>query len=233
VRLAVFGDIHGNSVALDAVLDDIASIGGVDRYWVLGDLVAIGPDPRGVLERLRSLESSEFIRGNTDRYIVDAALPFADGEATFAWAHGAVVAIGAFEWLAGLPLEMRSVTASGTRLLGVHASPGRDDGPGLRPTHSDDELRSRFGGCDADIVFVGHTHVTTDRTVDGVRLVNPGSVSNHPPGERDAKWVLVESDEHRTDLTFRSVPYDRWAAITQLHDARHPGADYIAGMLRD
>lgn len=41
MRLALFSDIHGNPIALDAVLADIAALGGVDGYWVLGDLAAV------------------------------------------------------------------------------------------------------------------------------------------------------------------------------------------------
>ncbi|HEY3060622.1 MAG TPA: hypothetical protein VGL99_16815 [Chloroflexota bacterium] len=44
--------IHGNQLALDAVLADIEHHGGADAYLVLGDIVAIGYDPVGVLERL-------------------------------------------------------------------------------------------------------------------------------------------------------------------------------------
>ena len=47
MRIAILSDIHGNSVALDAVLTDIATQGAVDAYWLLGDLVALGPDPVG------------------------------------------------------------------------------------------------------------------------------------------------------------------------------------------
>ncbi len=43
-----------------------------------------------------------------------------------------------------LPLEVRLTLPDGTRLLGVHASPGRDDGPGIQPKHSDDQLEQRL-----------------------------------------------------------------------------------------
>ncbi len=42
MRLAILSDIHGNLVALDPILADIQAQGGVDEYWILGDLVAIG-----------------------------------------------------------------------------------------------------------------------------------------------------------------------------------------------
>ena len=44
MRIALLSDIHGNPIALDAVLKDIEGRGGVDTYWILGDMVALGPD---------------------------------------------------------------------------------------------------------------------------------------------------------------------------------------------
>lgn len=39
MRLAILADIHGNPIALDAVLGDIEERGGVDGYWALGVVV--------------------------------------------------------------------------------------------------------------------------------------------------------------------------------------------------
>ena len=46
---------YGNSIALDAVLADIASQGEVDEYWVLGDFSALGYDPVTPLETITAL----------------------------------------------------------------------------------------------------------------------------------------------------------------------------------
>ena len=43
-RIAVISDIHGNSVALKAVLEEIARE-GIERTVCLGDVVGYGPDP--------------------------------------------------------------------------------------------------------------------------------------------------------------------------------------------
>ena len=123
MNIALLSDIHGNSIALDAVLADIQAQGGVDGYWVLGDLVALGPDPVGVLERLTALPNVQFVRGNTDRYVVSSDRPpptFADVAAnpsrlavlveiagTFAWTQGALTTAGWLDWLKRLPLELR------------------------------------------------------------------------------------------------------------------------------
>src|SRR5690606_10905821 len=55
MRLAVLSDIHGNLIALEAALADLARVGAVDKLWVLGDLAAIGPRPGDCLQRVRQL----------------------------------------------------------------------------------------------------------------------------------------------------------------------------------
>ena len=75
MRIAILSDIHGNSIALDAVLGDLERRGGADQHWLLGDLVAMGPDPIGVLERITALPNASFVRGNTDRYLVTGERP--------------------------------------------------------------------------------------------------------------------------------------------------------------
>jgi predicted phosphodiesterase len=242
LRVALIADIHGNSVALDAVLDAIAR-DGVDAYWLLGDLVAMGPDPAGVLERIDALPNTSCIRGNTDRYTTtgdrpgpskDAAIAdpsildvWAEVEKTFAWTQGAITAAGRFEWIESLPLDVRYVLDDGTRVLGVHASPGRDDGDGAHPKHTDAELEGRFAGGEADLVVVGHTHTLVDRTVAGVRIVNPGSVSNPPPGEHQARYAILGWTPDGYDITFEAVDYDRSAVVEQLERIRHPGRRYL------
>ncbi|HWK03137.1 MAG TPA: metallophosphoesterase, partial [Puia sp.] len=75
MKIALLADIHGNAIALEAVLADITRKGGVDGYWILGDLVALGPDPNGVLQQLMHLPELRLIRGNTDRYVVSGDRP--------------------------------------------------------------------------------------------------------------------------------------------------------------
>ena len=53
MRIGLISDIHGNRVALDAVLEDIERSGGVDQLICLGD-VAVGPQPNESLARSAS-----------------------------------------------------------------------------------------------------------------------------------------------------------------------------------
>lgn len=197
MRIALLSDIHGNSIALEAVLEDIQAQGDVDAYWVLGDLAAIGYDPVGVLERLAELPQARLIRGNTDHYLVTGERPKPTIEeceanpalwsacvevaSSFSWTQGAVMVTGWVEWLAGLPLENRIVLPDGTRVLCVHASPGCDDGQGVHPGVSKKALKLLVAENEADLVCVGHTHWPMDMRIDGVHLVNVGSVSNSFP----------------------------------------------------
>src|SRR5262249_42231203 len=65
---------------------------------------------------------------------------------SFSWTRGYVSAAGWLDWLTTLPLEVRLTLPDGTRVLGVHAAPGRDDGPGLHAKHSEGELEKRLAG---------------------------------------------------------------------------------------
>jgi 3',5'-cyclic AMP phosphodiesterase CpdA len=65
-RLALISDIHGNAVALEAVLRDIETQ-HVDAVFVLGDLVNRGADPARCLALLRGLPA---VSGNGDDYVV-------------------------------------------------------------------------------------------------------------------------------------------------------------------
>ena len=248
MRIALLADIHGNYFALDAVLADISAAGGVDEYWVLGDLVAIGPQPVDVLERLRALPNVRFTRGNTDRYIQRGDLPgpYADDVTadfgklpiyqevaqTMAWTQGALAVTGWIAFLDELPLEQRITLPNGTRLLGVHGSPGNDGGHGLRPDFAEAEIAERFLGHDADLICVGHTHWPVNMTIAETHLINLGSISNHMVPDLRAWYALLHADASGYRVEHRQVDYDREAVVTKLEELRHPARNYIIRFMR-
>jgi predicted phosphodiesterase len=247
MRIAVLSDVHGNPIALDAVLRDLEAHGGADAYWLLGDFSALGYDPVTPLERLAGLPNARFTRGNTDRYTVEgpraSSIEALGGDQArldqavllsraFGWTQGYLAAAGWLGWLADLDLELRATLPDGTRLLGVHAAPGTDDGPGFTPRQSDDEVRAALRGAEADLVVVGHIHFPQDRTVDGVGVVVTGGVSNPLGDDLRAKYVLIEADASGHRVERRFVEYDRAAVLEALARVRHPAADYIGGHFR-
>jgi|SRR5579875_153979 predicted phosphodiesterase len=248
IRLAILSDIHGNPIALDAVLADIQKQGGVDSYWILGDFSAIGYDPVGVLERVTNLPNASFTRGNTDRYIISGVRPgptlaeaqanpqlvpgLVELSANFAWTQGIIQAKGWWNWLAELPLEVRLTLPDGTRALGVHAAPGLDDGPGINPTLNETELQELLAPAEADLVIVGHTHFPLERRVNDVRVLNLGSVSNPITPRLQASYALLEADSSGYKIQLRFVDYDRQAVIEAIQHVHHPAAEFLTRFMR-
>jgi putative phosphoesterase len=247
-RIAILADIHGNSLALDAVLDDIESQGGAHAFWLLGDYAAIGHNPIGVLERLNGLDNISCIRGNTDRYLTGGSQPWPQQThvdenpelfplyvhiaRSFAWTTGAVAVTGWLDWLQALPLEYRALLPDGTQVLAVHAAPDEDDGFGIHPGLSDKEIEELTADAACDLLLVGHTHVPFDRSVGAVRVVNPGSVSNPLTPDLRAAYALLEVNRASYELSFQRVEYDRQAVIELSQKVNHPAAEYIASFMR-
>jgi predicted phosphodiesterase len=248
MRIAILTDIHGNSLALQAALDDIEKRGGGAEFWFLGDLVALGHDPIGVMQRLAALPKARFVRGNTDKYVltdehpgpslveIQNDLPRLKQRirmvSSISWTAGAVAASGYLPILEALPLEMRAVLPDGTRVLAAHAAPGSDDGNGIHPATTDAEMSELLAGVDADLVLVGHTHAPFDRHLGEVRVVNPGSISNSFPPDLRAKYALLVADERGYSLEFHAAEYDREAVIEAIQRLRQPSADYVSGYMR-
>jgi predicted phosphodiesterase len=249
MRVALLADIHGNDIALKAVLGDIEARGGVNAYWILGDLVALGPQPVQTLEILSVLPNTRFIRGNTDRYVVSGDRPSpsieeakSDSELrealvevanTFDWTQGMITAGGWLPWLQELPIDMRISLPNGTRFLGVHASPGRDDGSGIAPHMNAAEMASLLRNCDAEFVCVGHTHCPFEHKIGGVHVVNPGAVSLSVTADKGASYAILDAGENDYSVRHYSVSYDRAKVIDQLNSMRHPGRGYLIKHLSD
>jgi putative phosphoesterase len=241
MRLALIADIHGNSIALDAVLAD-ADNQQVTDYCFLGDLVD-GHDPSGVLERITSLTNACFIAGNTEDHIITGKAPslslesvehkperlmaFQEATASWAWTKGWLCATGWFDWLCALPIEHREVLPNNARLLCVHASPGYADGPGIGPHTSDEELAVLTSGCQADIICVAHTHVAFVREVGGVMIINPGPVSNPLAPDLRASYAILDVDLQQLEVIHRRAEYDHEVVIEAVRQSHHPAARFI------
>ncbi|MGB8860277.1 MAG: metallophosphoesterase family protein [Ilumatobacteraceae bacterium] len=246
MKIGLIADVHGNSVALRAVIHDAAAC-GVTHWWALGDLVALGPDPVGVIELLNGLDELQAIGGNTERYVLRGERPFPSFDdaaqdpaliprlvevaTSFAWTRGAITQAGWLPWLDRLPSQLRITLPDGTRVLGVHASPSSDDGDGIDSRISDAALGELLDGCQADVVFGGHTHDMTDRTVGQVRAVNLGSVANSSRADRCATYAILHIERTSHSIEQRVVPFDRSAALQAIDEARHPAPDYLRRFL--
>ncbi len=248
MRIALLSDIHGNTLALDAVLADIEALGGVDMYWILGDFSALGYDPVGVVERVTKLPKASFLRGNHDRYMISSERPGPTLEkvqenpqllpqvlmmaTSLGWTQGYIRASGWWDWFAQLPLELRLTLPDGTRMLGVHAAPAQDDGPGITPALSDDELHNQLAPAEADLVIVGHTHFPLDRTVGQVRVFNLGSVSNPLSPRTQASYAILDASSTGHRLQLHYADYDHQAVIAEMQRVTYPATDFVTRFMR-
>ena len=242
MRIAMLSDIHGNSIALDAVLDDIKSQGGVDSYWILGDLFNQGYDPVGVMDRITKLPSTRCVSGNTDRYairgerrgpsvervmknpqLLDALVSVEQGNG---WARGAISAAGWFEWLRDLPFEQRVTLPDGTRLLGVHASLASDELVVIESTTAT-QAEKMFPDCQADVVFAGHAHLESDLTFNDVRYVTLGSIANPMTSDLRAKYAILDADRSGYKVIRRYVELDYQRVIESIKAAHHPSEPWL------
>lgn len=246
MRLAILSDIHGNLPALEAVLADIRAQGTPDLFWVLGDLVAFGPWPAETLARLRALPNVSFLQGNTDRYIVTGRRPAAPAHSPDDWARmpGFLeMRDGMFRWaverlswedylfLRDLPTRLELDVPGYGRLLAFHANPV-DDETNIFPETPDDQIRPLLKGVEARLLAYGHTHRPLDRTVDGIRLINGGSVGFPLDGIPRPGYALLDFEGGRSTVTLRRVSYDLEAVVAELERVSHPARAWLTGMLR-
>ena len=251
IRLAVLSDVHGNLLALEAVLADIKAQGVPDVYWILGDLAVFCPWPAETLARLRELPEASFLQGNTDRYLATGRRPetplaqspadwtkmpakLAERDANFRWTVERL-SYADYRFLRDLPTRLELDAPGYGHVIAVHAN-AVDDETFLRPEASAAEMREYFAGLDARLVLYGHTHCTMDRTieVDGVRrrIVNDGSVGIPLDGDPCPAYALLDFGDGECRVAVHRVAYDREAVIAELERVDHPAKERIGGMLR-
>jgi len=196
-------DVHGNLAALDAVLEDARSL-GVGRWIVGGDVALFGPEPAGAVARLRDLAGASWLRGNTDRWLVEEPEPGWEPGIAARSALGDAVA----DELGALPFEV-----SEGDVLYVHASTVDDLRSFLpEPAESEGELLDAVPGGVRRLVF-GHTHLPFRREARGIELVNPGSVGFPFDGDPRAAWAAVHDDG---GVEHRRVAYDHEASAAAV-----------------
>lgn len=192
--LAVLYDIHGNLVALEAVLAD-AEAAGADAYLLGGDFASWSPWPRETIERLRGLPGTTWIRGNNERWLREPPLDRPDVMQAFAERDSG---LGTDEgWLYSLQEQFEQ-----DGVLYVHGSP-LSDVDSFPPQAGGDDVRMLDGVRDKTIVF-GHSHQQFRRPgPNGTTLINPGSVGMPLDGDVRAAYALQDGE-----LELRRVEYD-------------------------
>ena len=219
MRVGLLADIHGNLLALDAVLADLGRA-GVDRLVCLGDVAALGPQPAEVVARLRALGCPSVL-GNTDAWLLGGAAPDPAGPTGDVMAEltrwcAARLAEADWTYLRSCPATSEVPLDAGAALLCFHGSPRSYDEV-IAATTPDADLAPMLAGCRAAFLAGGHTHVQLLRRYGDALVVNPGSVGlpGVGPGTPDlpvnrrvrwAEYAVLEVEERRRRIDLHRVP---------------------------
>jgi putative phosphoesterase len=237
MRVALISDLHGNRLALEAVLDDIARV-GVDRIVCLGDVATLGPHPEAVLARLEQLGCS-CIMGNHDEFLLDANLIRSYTEAPIVvaavdWCRS-VLPAAALDFVRGFQRQLVLPLDGGGELLLFHGSP-RSHMQDILATTPPDQLDALLDGAQATVLAGGHTHIQMLRQHRGMLLVNPGSVGmpfrQHVSGRAPellphAEYAVVDGRNANVSVTLQRVALDRAALREQAASVMFPLAPML------
>ena len=201
MKLGVLSDIHGNIVALEAVLADMPA---VDELVCAGDVVGYNPWHGECVDLLRERDVLT-VMGNHDRAVV-TELSFGFNTMAGAGVRHAneTLTTKQKEWLANLPTTR---TEFNGRVRIAHGHPDDPDRYTYRPEFSDRLLSGE------DVLVLGHTHHQGHKRVASGLVMNPGSVGQPRDGDPDAAYAVVDLDS--LTVRERRVSYD----ITRVQQA--------------
>jgi len=239
MRIGVVSDMHGNCVALDAVLQDVLTH-PVDRWVCLGDALQGGLQPREVADRLRELDCP-VVMGNADAFVLepgDQAFRNPGQLAIREWTAAQLGDEGLDYVRTFVPSVEIDLGDAGT-LLCFHGGPDSYDTI-LLPGTDPGTLRAELGGR-ARTMCGGHTHQQWSVSLDGWTFFNPGSAglgyNAHVPQDGlqffvDAEYAILHVDGDRVGVEFLRVPFDTDEIDRVARTCGHPGAEEFAARFR-
>ena len=229
MRLALLGDVHGNDLALAAVLGT-AREEGVEALLVTGDMVGYYFAPHRALDLLEGWKLW-MVRGNHEDMLRDAvADPTRLAEYESRYGSGLRCALETLSqerihYLADLPHPLE-IQLEARRILLCHGAPWNNDHYIYPDAGADLLLKCAQGGH--DLVVLGHTHHAMIRRAGSTTIVNPGSVGQPRDRGRGASWALYDSDSGEVTLRREFYPVDE---LIEQARARAPQFPYLARVL--
>ena len=235
-QITIFGDIHGNLPALQAVLADIDAR-GLQNVYCLGDLVGYGVAPNEIVAAIREREIPTLM-GNYDQ-----GVGISSDDCGCAYKSEAAEALGkrSIAWtnihtdddhkafLRDLPAHI-SLELGHQNVLLVHGSPRRVN-EYLYEDRPEASLERIMDGIDANVMVCGHTHLPYHRILpSGRHIINAGSVGKPKDGDPRAGYIVLNATPDGFDVDFIRVEYDVEAAASSIEATEMPSE--FAEMLR-
>lgn len=235
MKIAFISDIHGNAIALDAVLQDIEKQ-EIDKIYVLGDICYRGPEPKRSLDLVRSLHT-EVIKGNADEWVVrgvqkgevpDKALELMNLERQ--WIVDQLEPAD-IDYLDSLPTTL-TLTIEDVQLSAFHATPTSLFDI-ILPNADDDQIETSLMQVQGAEVFVyAHIHKPYIRFINGKVIMNIGSVGLPFDGLTKASYGLVQIEDGHIKTSIRRVTYDLESVVALYHEVKYPNAEMMSKVIQ-
>jgi len=213
-QITIFGDIHANLPALEAVFQDIQTR-RLDNLYCLGDLVGYGTFPNEVVAFIRE-RSIPTHMGNYDQGVGNDSddcgcayktdIDRQRGELSIAWTNAHTTADNK-AFLRTLPAHI-PIQLGDLQVLLVHGSPRK-----VNEYLFEDRPHAYFerimDAAKADVLVCGHTHLPYHKVLpSGRQIVNAGSVGKPKDHDPRACYVVLTATGHEMEVDFIRVPYD-------------------------
>ena len=222
MRIAAFGDIHSNHIALEACLDEVERI-GVDGIVFLGDYVSDCACPQKTLALLRETAQRYrcwFVRGNREEYMMDHA----DGKnkwfdnsqsGSLLYTYENLTAED-IDWFRSLPIAMRVEKDGAPPFEICHGAQWQTR---VMLTPGTAEADRMIALMQTDLMLCAHTHEAFILDKDGKTIVNGGSLGLPCGGDNAAAFAMIELKNGRWSPELMRVKYDVEAVVREFHDS--------------
>jgi putative phosphoesterase len=177
-RIGILGDVHGDATRLEVCLTFLQSRVSVDKLLCTGDVVNLEADTEACCQMLQDAEVT-VVRGNHDRWFMQNLAFYLPEDL-----GPAAVSLRSRTLIASLPTVVQIESPAGPVLL-CHGL-GENDMAGVYPQDDESALNSnlplwKLSASEAyRWVINGHTHRRMVRKIDGLTLINPGTVCADP-----------------------------------------------------
>lgn len=217
IKYLIFGDIHSNLAALEAMLEKEKSW---DEIIFLGDAVVGGPQPDEVLSLLSTLKGV-FISGNHDKEALNVDLQ-ANREKPHArwiqWTRRQISGTN-IEFLKSFKEEPCVIQRCGISMTLIHGCLPRELDHRLWPDSSESVYEFLINMYTTPYIIVGHSHVQFWKRYRGTTIINPGGLGQPRLGKPLACYAVldesgfklknVEYDTEKTCIAMDKVPLEK------------------------
>jgi len=229
MKLGLLGDIHGNALALESVLNTATEL-GVEKLLITGDLVGYYFQPGKVMELLAPWNKF-IVKGNHEDMlasIIETPSLLAIIEKKYGSGLGLALEQLSEEQVSELTRlpETQTITENSCQIMLCHGSPWDTD-QYIYPD-SAEELFKKCTSFGVNIIIIGHTHYPMCREIGTTLIINPGSVGQPRNKQPGASWAVLDTETQK--VAFRNENYNIQSVVDEAIRIQ-PQLPYLAEVL--